>query len=171
MVDQHVLILILEKSAIDVLNILMSQGGSVRSIVKQLGLEKYEVQIRRSIKQRGIDVEYYRYMNRRYGNWLVLPGRARPCGISDRELLCRCMNCGHETYVLYSNLTSNRSKGCRKCAESFSKPVCIQETEQEFRSIRSALISLDALNQYQAARHKLNDDGEFTVGQYTIKLK
>lgn len=158
------------RSADAVIERLITQGGTIRAIARDLGCSKWESQIRSIVSQRGIDPDEYRYMNRRFNDWLILPGKPQPVGPSDRILRCKCLRCGNDFNVHYSNLTSGKSKCCSNCADNTSISVVIKETGEIFRSIRSAVASLDCLEQYQKARLLLESTGEFQANGSTILL-
>ena len=158
------------RSADAVIERLVTQGGTIRAIARDLGCSKFEAQIRTVVAQRGIDPDEYRYMNRRFNDWLVLPGKPQPAGPSDRILRCKCLRCGNDFDVHYSNLTSGKSKCCSGCAENTSISVVIKETGEIFGSIRSAVVSLNCLEQYQKIRLALESVGEFEINGSTIRL-
>ena len=158
------------KAADAVIERLITQGGSIRAIARDLGFSKLEPSIRKIIAQRNLDPDEYRYLNRRFNDWLVLQGKPQPVGPSDRILRCKCLRCGNDFDVHYSNLVSGKSKCCNSCADNSPIAVVIKETGEVFKSIRSAAASLDCLDQYQNIRLALEGSNSFTINGQTILL-
>jgi len=159
------------QKASEVLQILMTKGGSLKKILRDAGLKNDEAAIRKELRRRGIDPGDYYYAHRRYGDWLVLPGTPISKFHADRLLPCRCLNCGAEEMVLYSNLVSARSTMCKKCAMPGQFEVVDLKTGEIFSSIRKAVRSLGLLSKYQTIRLTLLKSGEFTHEGHTLQLR
>ena len=158
------------KAADAVIERMITQGGTIRAITRDLGYERFEPKIRLIISQRNIDPDEYRFLNRRFNDWIVLQGKPRPVGLSDRILRCKCLLCGNDYDVHYSNLVSGKSKCCNSCADNSPISVVIKETGEVFKSIRSAVATLGCLDQYQTIRLGLENDSSFSINGQTLLI-
>lgn len=153
-----------------VLEILMTKGGSVRSICDELGFLKNVNAIKIEIDRRGIDAQDYYYAFRQYHNWLVQPGKVEVTGLADRTLPAKCLKCGTIHRVNYSNIVSGQSRSCLSCRVPEPRSVVDTNTGEIFSSIRSALIAIDCLDSYQKALYHLKTKGSYDIGGHTLKL-
>ena len=154
-----------------VIELLMTQGGSVKGICKQLGFTGSVTEVRREVLNRGVDPSHYYFAHRRYHDWLILPGEVQPSGASDRLLPARCLLCGTDHTVSYSNVTSGRSRCCSNCRTPFPHSVVDVDTGEIYGSIRSAAVSINALDKYQSILHGLKNYGTFEINGITLQLR
>ena len=150
---------------------LMTQGGSIKAICRDLGFTGSVTEVKRELLDRGIDPSHYYFAHRRYHDWLVLPGKVTPSGTSDRLLPARCLLCGTDHIVSYANITSGRSRCCSNCRTPLPFSVVDVDTGEIYSSIRSAAIATDALDKYQSIVHGLKRHGEFEVNGITLQLR
>ncbi len=153
------------------LELLMTKGGSLRSVIHSAGLKKLEPQIRAELKRRNIDPGIYFYAHRRFYDWVVLPGKPELTPSGDKLLPCHCLNCGVEKNVSYTNLLTSRSQSCNACKSSDPVEVIDLKTGEIYPSIRRAALEIDCLERYQSVRYHLLQHGKFTSGEHTLELR
>ena len=154
----------------DVVTRLVSKGGSISQVIRDLGVDHLSARIRERLKSHKIDPADYFYAHRRFHKWVVLPGPVLKGKNGAKQLSCKCTNCGAEHYVDYSNLVSGQSKGCPKCFSSSHISVVDMSTGEIHSSLRAALTELDALKTYQSARLTLMRTGSVLINDHQLQL-
>ncbi|QNI88874.1 hypothetical protein [Synechococcus sp. ROS8604] len=158
----------MQARADDVGHHILTKGGSVSGAAKLLGYPEHEQAIRVILKARDIDLELHYFAHRRFSNWLTLPvaRQQHPSGNHSMDKIrCKCLRCGAEAWVRYSNLLGEKSKCCKSCAKSPSIKVRCEETQEEFRSMMSAIKHFNIRAAYSNVNYHLKKNGRYSVSE------
>ena len=136
-----------------VLDYIMENGGTVASVIKELGVKIHPITVRKHIKEQGIDIQQYRYKGQRHGLWLLQEGFVDAYK-ADFRINAICTGCGTMHQVLMTNMKTGQSTGCRDCANKGGKGIKVmnEETGEVFRSIMSFVKEIGKMKKYQTIR-------------------
>lgn len=159
--NQSIENLINEHQVKQVVNYICENGGSVNSAIDFLGLSVSPRLVNDYAEKNGIDLKSFRFVGKRYGNWIITNQPPKDAGLNDFIVRATCMLCGSSREVHLSNLRSGKSKSCKPCGLKRKKSfnVVSLSSGKIFRSIRDFVHSENPSFSYQKVRSILIREG------------
>jgi len=147
-------------------------GGYAKEAMDSLGLLVKLHDFRSFAEQQGFVLKDYALAWKRYGNWLTVPGSYKSEGKTRYIVPAICLLCGNKYALNLINAKVGKSTCCQSCKHKSSQvtPVLNETTGEIYRSMRSWIVDLGMLKQYQQLRIKLRLNGRIQVNDQWYSL-
>ncbi len=154
------------------LGYIAEHGGYAKEAMEVLGLRVKLHDFRVFADQQGFVLKDYALAWLRYGHWLTVPGKYKLTGKSRYVVPAICLLCGDKYDLNLINAKSGKSTCCQACKHKNSSVMSVlnETTGKTYNSVRSWVMDLGMLKQYQQLRIKLRTNDRIEVDDQWFSL-
>ncbi len=155
-----------------ILGYITEHGGYARDAMETLGLIVKLHDFRVFAEQQGFVLKEYALAWKRYGHWLTVPGPYKLTGKSRYVVPAICLLCGNKYELNLINAKSGKSTCCQSCKHKHSSILSVlnETTGEKYPSIRSWVLDLGMLKQYQQLRIKIRTNDRIQIEDQWFSL-